>query len=152
MERQSFSITSKKNSFNLRITKQSISDFHITTTTYYIKKYQGNNSPCRKGTKPRTTLDYTGTTSLHITLVNKKQERKPCKRGLSLPPYSLPQNNHFMKKCLSMFSHNLSWASVFYRLRDSHSSVIEAESLYSSVTEAHSYEIKITPTRYQRRC
>jgi len=36
MERQSFSITSKKNSFNLRITKRSISDFHITTATHYV--------------------------------------------------------------------------------------------------------------------
>lgn len=43
---------------------------------------------------------------------------------------------------LHMFSYNLSWASVFCRLRDTYGGVIEAESLYCSVTEAHSYEEK----------
>lgn len=136
----------------MRINKQNISDSHITTATYVPPKITIQYPPLTEKEQTRNNpglhrnylvTHYTG---------QKKQERKPSKRSLSRPPYGLPQNFHFTKKRLHIFSYNLSWASVFYRLRHSHSGVIEAVCLYCSVTEARSYEGKIIPTHYQRRC
>lgn len=107
------------------------------------QKYQCSNSPCWKGTNPRTTPGYKELPCYRSTETGKATLEK----GFIIIS-SLTQNNHFRKKHLHMFSCNVSQASVFYRFRDSYSCGTEEETL--DCTEGHSYMGKVIPIHVTR--
>lgn len=91
---------------------------NISAITVLIEKEQTQEQPWTTEELPCYMLNWL-----------KEPAKETLQKGVNtLPPDSLLQNIHFKKKCLLMFPYSLSWDSVFCRLRDSHSGVIEANS------------------------
>lgn len=125
--------------------------FHTSTVwllcMMWYKKYQCSNFPCRKGTKPRITL---ATKKLpHYTLYRSiETEKKTVQKRFIITSH---RTLILLRNVCICSLNNFNWSSVFYRLRDTHSSVTKADSLWSSIPEAHLCEEKIIPTCYQGR-
>lgn len=122
--------------------------FHTTHYNCYMRCDTKNTSAVTSLVEQEQNQEYLQCLQRNYLIIHYigqwKQKRKPWKSG-SHRTLILLRN-----VCICSLN-NFNWSCVFYRLRDTHSSVTKAYPLWSSITEAHLWEEKIIPTHYQGR-